>query len=280
VEKFSTPVHVTTCNNPKEAIQKVTEKGFDIVLVDDVFHNSKLMGSDVLQGVPNHHISHCILISGRKLIAKVNMLCVDISTLNHLSKKDMNEVFIFKLLEATVQKKTMRQNKSNPVKELHSIVGKRDSVDANNVYVWTNEFKNDLRTLKHSVVAETHKLELRTVEGQMTQLEQDLLRVQKQFEDLQSSIILKERKENKIREKNRQWMRQMNTVIIQQNIKIQSFGTDLDKLNTAQEMHNSRALAAAYCASHGHPVFQCTSVSVNEIKVDETKVTEMSEIKL
>ena len=81
-----------------------------------------------------------------------------------------------------------------------------------NVFVWTKECKNELETLKAGLVAETRQLESRNLEGRISHLEKELTSRNKQLEDLKNSVVLKERKETRIRQHNTQSLERMNNV--------------------------------------------------------------------
>jgi|TARA_B110001452_G_scaffold250244_1_gene238320 DNA-binding NarL/FixJ family response regulator len=119
VTKFSNILNIRVSDNPKKAIHELTETRFDIVFVDDVFRESNLSGRDILRVIaPRHTLTaHHMLVSGRKLIARVNPLCSDISTMKQISKCDMNELILCKLIAAAIQRKATVQNKSAVVKE-------------------------------------------------------------------------------------------------------------------------------------------------------------------
>lgn len=85
-----------------------------------------------------------------------------------------------------------------------------------NVFVWTKECKNELETLKAGLVAETRQLESRNLEGRISHLEKELSSRNKQLEDLKNSVVLKERKETRIRQHNTQSLERMNRSIIKQ----------------------------------------------------------------
>jgi len=85
-----------------------------------------------------------------------------------------------------------------------------------NVFVWTKECKKELETLKAGLVAETRQLESRNLEGRISHLEKELSSRNKQLEDLKNSVVLKERKETRIRQHNTQSLERMNRSIIKQ----------------------------------------------------------------
>jgi|TARA_B110000908_G_scaffold161764_1_gene206459 hypothetical protein len=92
-----------------------------------------------------------------------------------------------------------------------------------NVFVWTKECKKELETLKAGLVAETRQLESRNLEGRISHLEKELTSRNKQLEDLKNSVVLKERKETRIRQYNTQSLERMNRSIIKQKDQLLGF---------------------------------------------------------
>lgn len=127
-QSHSNVVQISTCDNPKQAIRDVRGIRFDIVFVDDVFQESNMNGRDILHAAPTTFLTHYILISGRKLIVRVNPLCSDILSLQMLSKRDINKLFIYKLISAIVQKKKNAHIKSRMIKELQLWTSRKEDV--------------------------------------------------------------------------------------------------------------------------------------------------------
>jgi len=110
-----------------------------------------------------------------------------------------------------------------------------------NVFVWTKECKKELETLKAGLVAETRQLESRTLEGRISHLEKELTSRNKQLEDLKNSVVLKERKETRIRQHNTQSLERMNRSIIKQKDQLLGFEKMLeahmhDAIEQSQEL--------------------------------------------
>tara|TARA_B110000879_G_C10801310_1_gene366690 strand:+ start:168 stop:548 length:381 start_codon:yes stop_codon:yes gene_type:complete len=110
-----------------------------------------------------------------------------------------------------------------------------------NVFVWTKECKKELETLKAGLVAETRQLESRNLEGRISHLEKELTSRNKQLEDLKNSVVLKERKETRIRQYNTQSLERMNRSIIKQKDQLLGFEKMLeahmhDAIEQSQEL--------------------------------------------
>ena len=110
-----------------------------------------------------------------------------------------------------------------------------------NVFVWTKECKKELETLKAGLVAETRQLESRNLEGRISHLEKELSSRNKQLEDLKNSVVLKERKETRIRQHNTQSLERMNRSIIKQKDQLLGFEKMLeahmhDAIEQSQEL--------------------------------------------
>tara|TARA_B110000211_G_scaffold204796_1_gene238632 strand:- start:99 stop:479 length:381 start_codon:yes stop_codon:yes gene_type:complete len=110
-----------------------------------------------------------------------------------------------------------------------------------NVFVWTKECKKELETLKAGLVAETRQLESRNLEGRISHLEKELTSRNKQLEDLKNSVVLKERKETRIRQHNTQSLERMNRSIIKQKDQLLGFEKMLeahmhDAIEQSQEL--------------------------------------------
>tara|TARA_B110001450_G_C17664020_1_gene498648 strand:+ start:4060 stop:4440 length:381 start_codon:yes stop_codon:yes gene_type:complete len=110
-----------------------------------------------------------------------------------------------------------------------------------NVFVWTKEWKKDLETLKAGLVAETRQLESRNLEGRISHLEKELTSRNKQLEDLKNRVVLKERKETRIRQHNTQSLERMNRSIIKQKDQLLGFEKMLeahmhDAIEQSQEL--------------------------------------------
>jgi DNA-binding NarL/FixJ family response regulator len=117
-------VCIITADNPTSAVELIKQHDFDIVFVDDVFCNSNLNGRDILQIVRSsqQNNNQHILVSGKKLIRKLNPLHSDVTRVSEISKRDIDYTFLCKLISATgVRQESQGKGKEEATTEITKI---------------------------------------------------------------------------------------------------------------------------------------------------------------
>ena len=110
------PIQIISIDNIEQALPQISEGQFDIIFADDVFPKSKMSGHRLLQHIKCRQDEHHVLISGRKLIKKVSLddvLLNDVMLIKTISKRDLNSVYMGKLISVVSQKKMIHVSKTH-----------------------------------------------------------------------------------------------------------------------------------------------------------------------
>jgi CheY-like chemotaxis protein len=103
------PIQIISIDNIEQALPQISEGQFDIIFADDVFPKSKMSGHRLLQHIKCRQDEHRVLISGRKLIKKVSLddvLLNDVMLIKTISKRDLNSVYMGKLISAVFEEES------------------------------------------------------------------------------------------------------------------------------------------------------------------------------